>query len=222
LAVFLGIALSLYVEEMQTEKENERKKDQYLSDLTNTLEMDIQQINKLLETLINSEKLITEIQSDIDENHKALSDIEILNKLLDVEVGFSFFPQDGIFNQLISTGSFELIKDVELKNILLEMYNHQKQRNYATSTEIDHFNIRFRNEILDEFRVSFNYNSYDGAFYGSRTVNQYKFNQPYYMSNAFYGLLSQANLYGNMYTRQLKDIEQSYLTALSLSKNEVE
>ena len=221
LAVFLGIALSLYVEEMQTEKENERKKDQYLSDLTNTLEMDIQQINKLLETLINSEKLITEIQSDIDENHKALSDIEILNKLLDVEVGFSFFPQDGIFNQLISTGSFELIKDVELKNILLEMYNHQKQRNYATSTEIDHFNIRFRNEILDEFRVSFNYNSYDGAFYGSRTVNQYKFNQPYYMSNAFYGLLSQANLYGNMYTRQLKDIEKSYLTALSLAKNEI-
>ena len=203
------------------EKDNERKKDQYLSDLTNTLEMDIQQINKLLKTLINSEKLITEIQSDIDENHKALSDIEILNKLLDVEVGFSFFPQDGIFNQLISTGSFELIENVELKNILLEMYNHQKQRNYATSTEIDHFNIRFRNEILDEFRVSFNYNSYDGAFYGSRTVNRYKFNQPYYMSNAFYGLLSQANLYGNMYTRQLKDIEKSYITALSLAKNEI-
>ena len=221
LAVFLGIALSFYVEEMQTEKNNERKKDQYLSDLTNTLEMDIQQINKLLETLINSEKLITEIQSDIDENHKALSDIEILNKLLDVEVGFSFFPQDGIFNQLISTGAFELIENVELKNILLEMYNHQKQRNYATSTEIDHFNIRFRNEILDEFRVSFNYNSYDGAFYGSRTVNRYKFNQPYYMSNAFYGLLSQANLYGNMYTRQLKDIEKSYITALSLAKNEI-
>ena len=221
LAVFLGIALSFYVEEWQTEKDNERKKDQYLSDLTNTLEMDIQQINKLLETLINSEKLITEIQSDIDENHKALSDIEILNKLLDVEVGFSFFPQDGIFNQLISTGAFELIENVELKNILLEMYNHQKQRNYATSTEIDHFNIRFRNEILDEFRVSFNYNSYDGAFYGSRTVNRYKFNQPYYMSNAFYGLLSQANLYGNMYTRQLKDIEKSYITALSFAKNEI-
>ncbi len=221
LAVFLGIALSFYVEEWQTEKDNERKKDQYLSDLTNTLEMDIQQINKLLKTLINSEKLITEIQSDIDENHKALSDIEILNKLLDVEVGFSFFPQDGIFNQLISTGSFELIENVELKNILLEMYNHQKQRNYATSTEIDHFNIRFRNEILDEFRVSFNYNSYDGAFYGCRTVNRYKFKQPYYMSNAFYGLLSQANLYGNMYTRQLKDIEKSYITALSLAKNEI-
>jgi len=221
LAVFLGIALSFYAEEWQTEKDNERKKDQYLSDLGNTLEMDIQQIDKLLVTLINSDKLIAEIQSDIDKNHSTHSDSEILKKLLDIEVGFSFFPQDGIFNQLISTGTFELIKNVELKNILLEMYNHQKQRNYATSTEIDHFNIRFRNEILDQFRVSFNYNSYDGAFYGSRTINQYKFNQTYYMSNTFYGLLSQANLYGNMYTRQLKDIEKSYLTALSLTKNEI-
>ncbi len=221
IAVFLGIGLSFYAEGQQTENENEQKKDQYLHDLSNTLEMDIDQINKLLETLYQSDQLITEIQSDIDQNHTIYTDPEILNKLLDIEVGFSFFPQDGIFNQLISTGAFELIKNVELKNILLEMYNHQKDRNYATSTEIDHFNIGFRNTILEEFRISFNYHSFDGAFYGSRTLNQYKFNRSYYMSNAFYGLLSQANLYGNMYTRQLKDIEKSYLTALSLTKNEI-
>ena len=222
LAVFLGIGLSFYVEGWQVENENEQKKDQYLFDLTSTLENDIAQINKLLETLYQSDRLITEIQSDIDQNHTVYTDPEILNKLLDVEVGFSFFPQDGIFNQLISTGAFELIKNVELKNILLEMYNHQKDRNYATSTEIDQFNLGFRNIILKEFRISFNYNSFDGAFYGSRTLNKYKFNKTYYMSNSFYGFLSQANLYGNMYTRQLKDIEKSYLTALSLTKNELE
>jgi hypothetical protein len=120
LAVFLGIALSFYVEAWQTEKDNEGKKDQYLSDLVNTLEVDIQQIYKLLETLINSDKLIAEIQSDIDKNHSTYSDAEILKKLLDIEVGFSFFPQDGIFNQLISTGSFELIKNVELKIFCLK------------------------------------------------------------------------------------------------------
>ena len=118
IAVFLGIGLSFYVEAWQTENDNERKKDQYLSDLVNTLEMDISQINKLLETLYQSDRLITEIQSDIDKNHNLYTDPEILNKLLDVEVGFSFFPQDGIFNQLISTGAFELINNVELKNIL--------------------------------------------------------------------------------------------------------
>ena len=119
IAVFLGIGLSFYVEAWQTENDNERKKDQYLSDLVNTLEMDISQINKLLETLYQSDRLITEIQSDIDKNHTLYTDPDILNKLLDVEVGFSFFPQDGIFNQLISTGAFELINNVELKNLLL-------------------------------------------------------------------------------------------------------
>ena len=43
--------------------------------------MDIQQINKLLGTLINSDKLIAEIQSDIDKNHSTYSDTEILKKL---------------------------------------------------------------------------------------------------------------------------------------------
>ena len=134
LAVFLGIGLSFYVEGWQVENENEQKKDQYLFDLTSTLESDIAQINKLLETLYQSDRLITEIQSDIDQNHTVYTDPEILNKLLDVEVGFSFFPQDGIFNQLISTGAFELIKNVELKNILLEMYNHQKAVSYTHLT----------------------------------------------------------------------------------------
>ena len=36
------------------------------------------------------------------------------------------------------------------------MYNHQKLTQLCHITEIDHFNIRFRNDILDEFRVSFN------------------------------------------------------------------
>jgi len=54
LAVFLGIALSFYVEAWQTENDNKIKKDQYLSDLTHTLESDIGQINKLLETLFKS------------------------------------------------------------------------------------------------------------------------------------------------------------------------
>ena len=55
IAVFLGIGLSFYVEAWQTENDNERKKDQYLSDLVNTLEMDISQINKLLETLYHKQ-----------------------------------------------------------------------------------------------------------------------------------------------------------------------
>ena len=34
-----------------------------------------------------------------------------MNKISEIKVSYSFFPQEGIFNQLIATGSFELIEN---------------------------------------------------------------------------------------------------------------
>ena len=44
-----------------------------------------------------------------------------MEKIVGDNIGISFFPQEGIFNQLISTGSFELIEKNELKSLLLEL-----------------------------------------------------------------------------------------------------
>ena len=141
--------------------------------------------------------------------------------MLNIEVGISFFPKDGIFEHLISTGTFELIKNNELKMLLLEMFNHQKDRNYAISQSIDQWNINSRGELLEKFRIRFSYNSFDGEFYGSRTLNTFNFNTDYYLSDDFYGLLSQAQFYSNMYMRLLNDIKISYDTAKSLSIEEL-
>ena len=102
---------------------------------------------------------------------------------------------------MISTGSFELIENTDLKKNLLEMYNHQIARNYATSQEIDNFNIRFRGEPYNRYRIRFDYNLLQGKFYGTRKLTSYYFDGSYYKSNSFYGLLSQAKLYSNMYNR---------------------
>jgi len=40
------------------------------------------------------------------------------------------------------------------------------------------------------------------------------------LNNSFYGVLSQAQQYVNMYSRLLRDLEDSYKTALSLSVEE--
>ena len=100
------------------------------------------------------------------------------------------------------------------------MFNHQKERNYATSNEIDLWNADYRGEILKKFRVRFSYNSFDGEFYGSRTLNTFSFERPYYLSDDFYGFFSKPNII-NMYMRQLNDIKKSYETAYSLSVEEV-
>ncbi|RZP10791.1 MAG: hypothetical protein EVA37_00925 [Flavobacteriales bacterium] len=219
--IILSIFISFFFEDVRKNKEDILTKNDLVSDLIISLDEDLIQIDNLLKILQDSEKNILEILNDIDLNHKNLTDLEAIKTILDIEVGISFFPKDGIFEQLISTGTFELIKNNELKKLLLEMFNHQKDRNYATSTEIDQWNISKRGEILKKFRVRFSYNSYDGEFYGSRTVNTFDFNRDYYMSSDFYGLLSQAQYYSNMYMRLLSDIKKSYETAKSLSVEEL-
>jgi len=219
--IILSIFISFFFEDIRKNKEDILTKNELVSDLIISLDEDLIQIDDLLKILQDSEKKILEILNDIDLNHKNLSDLEAIKTILDIEVGISFFPKDGIFEQLISTGTFELIKNNELKKLLLEMFNHQKDRNYATSTEIDQWNISKRGEILKKFRVRFSYNSYDGEFYGSRIVNTFDFNTDYYLSSDFYGLLSQAQYYSNMYMRLLSDIKKSYETAKSLSVEEL-
>ena len=221
LVIIFSIFISFYVEDVRKGNEDFKTKNELVGDLIVSLEDDLIQINNLIEILQKSEENILEILNDIDSSHKILSDNEAIKKLLEIEVGISFFPKDGIFEQLISTGTFELIKNNELKRVLLEMFNHQKERNYATSTEIDSWNIDYRGDILKKFRVRFSYNSYDGEFYGSRTLNTFYFDREYYLSNNFYGMLSQAQYYANMYMRQLNDIKKSYETANSLSVEEV-
>ena len=137
IVIFIGVFLSFFVEDLRVQNLNDHRKNQYLKDLRLTLDDDVNQINHLKEVLNKSVSYINQIQDDIDQNHSLLNDSITISKLIDIEVGISFFSKDGIYNQLIATDAFELIKSTELKNILLEMYNHLKERNIATSNEID-------------------------------------------------------------------------------------
>lgn len=222
IVIFSSVFLSLYLGNINESISNSDKKTSYLTDLSVTLQEDIGQIKNLIRILNYSEDLIIQLQNDIDKGKGELSVEEIISGLIKIEVGFSFFPQDGVFNQMISTGAFELIENGFLKKNLLEMYNHQIARNYATSEEIDNFNIRFRGEPYSKFRIRFDYNLLEGEFYGTRKLTSYIFDKDYYRSNSFYGLLSQAKLYSNMYKRQLSDILDSYEETLVLINQEID
>ena len=143
LIILFSVLLSLYLENLNNEVRAINKKNNYLDDLLTTLEEDVEQIQSLRSILNESVITINKLQNDIEANNSLLTHDDVISYLISIEVGFSFFPQDGVFNQMIATGYFELIDDQTLKNNLLEMYNHQMARNYATSLEIDNFNIIF-------------------------------------------------------------------------------
>ena len=219
--IILSVLLSFYLEQRRQVNITKQEKNYLLTDLTKTLESDIDQIEIILESLSNSDKDLLKLLNDINNNHTLLSDREVAEILLQIQIGTSFFPQDGIFNELIANGSFNLIENEELKVLLLNMYTHKKERNYATSVEIDNFNLLWRRQIMGNFRIQFNYNSYDGEIYGQQELTRFRFNRQYYLSNELYGALSQSRIYVGMYTRFLNDQINEYQTALALSKTEI-
>ena len=221
MAIVISILLSFFLEDLRQENEEKEKKDDLVKDLRLVVTEDQKQIAALRNTLEQSLLCIARLQDDISSGHEDLTDAAALDSLLCVEVGHSFFPQDGVYAQMVATGALELIESNELKTQLLEIFTHLKDRNYATSMEIDSFNISFRSAVLANFRIRFSYDSDDGVFYGSRKIEDQKFNYDYYMSNEFYGLLSQASFYAHMYLRQLADIGRGYRSVGRLAETEL-
>jgi|TARA_B100000678_G_scaffold288124_1_gene295968 hypothetical protein len=220
--ILIGILLSFQIEDSRIEQKNFEIKNELLSDLNRAISDDLEQIKNLKEILNSSLDSISELQDDINKNHQLLSDEEVIKKLIDLNVSISFFPQDGIFTELISSGSFELIKSKELKSKLLEIYNHQKERNLSISDDIDVVMKDYELEIMTNFRIAIDYTSSDGEFYGKPILSDYEFNRDYYLSNKLYGLMSLNYLFGVMYSRLLDDFEKSHEATLALSMLEID
>ena len=220
--ILIGILLSFHIEDLRIEQKNFEIKNELLSDLNRAISNDLEQIINLKKILKSALDSISELQDDMNKNHQLLSDEEVIKKLIDLNVSISFFPQDGVFTELISSGSFELIKSKELKSKLLEIYNHQKERNLSISDDIDVVMKDYELEIMTNFRIGIDYNSSDGEFYGKPILSDYEFNRDYYLSNELYGLMSLNYLFGVMYSRLLNDIEKSHEATLALSMLEID
>ena len=222
LVILFSIILSFYIEGQRDLAEKNSDKNKLITDLINTIDEDQKQLNYIKSEMNKTVKLINEIQSDINSQNNNLSQVEIISKISEIKVSYSFFPQEGIFNQLISTGSFELIENKDLKLLLLKIYNHQNNRNYAISNLIDIFSIDFYNTVYQKFRIDINVNNMEGEIYGISVVSAFEFNKTYYFSDEFYGFLTRSKTYANLYSRLLNDISENYKQAKIYSKYEIE
>ena len=219
--IICGILLSFYIGELNTQKNNIETKKELLRDLNQSLDDDLNQIEIIQNILDNSLTWILLLQDDIESSHKNLSDEEAINLILDIEVGASYFPAIGVYNELISTGSYELIENSILKRQLIDFYETQKERNYTISIGLDNLAAQYIRESLEGFAIRFSYNLDEGDVYGDRVLYKYDFNKEYYMSNNFYGHLSTLSYPANNYRRLLKTAKKSIEDIKSLILREI-
>jgi len=219
LVIISGVLLSFYIDDVRELQNKKLEKDILIEELVITAKEDLQQILNLKKDLVEVQGNISLFLKDIQDKKKDLTDQKIAINYLFIseKMSVSFFPQDGIFTQLISTGSLELIKSSTLKNLLLRNFTHYLDRNQANNRTLDDLYLDFVNNV-DPFITVISKDKKDASFiYTDRMVDSYSIDSDYYLSNKFQAYLSSANTMVGKNIDMLNLFERSYNQILELA-----
>ena len=87
----------------------------------------------------------------------------------------SFFPQEGIFNQLISSDLIKRINSETLKTKLFKLYNEDLRRHDVHTKEYDDFFLEFNFKLSKNFFLEHNWKT-DANEVNQIEVLKYRFN----------------------------------------------
>ena len=119
IVIISGVLLSFYIDDFRELQNKKLEKDILIGELVITAKEDLKQIQNLKRDLMKVQDNIKIFLEDTNDNRKDIADKQIAINYLFIseKMSVSFFPQDGIFTQLISTGSLELIESLSLIHI---------------------------------------------------------------------------------------------------------
>ena len=220
IVIFLVILISLYFEQSRQNKiENERKNNS-IEQLIKVIDQDIKQI----ENFVKLQQMSLESSEALYENlryNSNLSEEKIMYHISSVGRALkSFFPQEGIFNQLISSDLIKRIKSETLKTKLFKLYNEDLRRHDVHTKEYDNFFLEFNYKLSEKFFLEHTWKT-DVTEVNQVEVLRYKFNSEYYKSDIFFGNLIEARKNISAYLGELRELTLKYNDLKSLCKDEI-
>lgn len=221
--IITGVVLSFYLDDLRQLNEKESYKDTLIEELLVTSQEDLKQIEKITLDLSKVQSFIKELLLDLEDKQKNISDSEIAEKYLFItqKMSVSFFPQNGTFNQLISTGSIELIDSKEFRRVLLNNYTHYYERNSANNRTLDDLYLAFGANIDPNITVT-SIEKEDASFiYSDLVVSSYEIDHEFYLSNTFKAYLLTAQSMVGKNIDMLKIFSKSYSEIIALANKEI-
>jgi hypothetical protein len=221
--IITGVVLSFYLDDLRQLNEKESYKDTLIEELLVTSQEDLKQIEKITLDLNKVQLFIKELLLDLEDKQKNISDSEIAEKYLFItqKMSVSFFPQNGTFNQLISTGSIELIDSKEFRRVLLNNYTHYYERNSANNRTLDDLYLAFGANIDPNITVT-SIEKEDASFiYSDLVVSSYEIDHEFYLSNTFKAYLLTAQSMVGKNIDMLKIFSKSYSEIIALANKEI-
>ena len=221
--IITGVVLSFYLDDLRQLNEKESYKDTLIEELLVTSQEDLKQIEKITLDLNKVQLFIKELLLDLEDKQKNISDSEIAEKYLFItqKMSVSFFPQNGTFNQLISTGSIELIDSKEFRRVLLNNYTHYYERNSANNRTLDDLYLAFGANIDPNITVT-SIEKEDASFiYSDLVVSSYEIDHEFYLSNTFKAYLLTAQSMVGKNIDMLEIFSKSYSEIIALANKEI-
>ena len=220
IVIFLGILISLYFEQNRQNRADNERKNKSIQQLINVIDQDIIQINNFIKlqqiSLESSDILYGNLRYD-----EYLSEERIMYNISSVGRALkSFFPQDGIFNQLISSDLIKRINSETLKTKLFKLFNEDLKRHEVHTKEYDNFFLKFNYNLSEKFFLEHNWKT-DASDANQIEILKYRFNSNFYNGDEFFGNLIEARKNISAYLTELKDLKIKYSDLKSLCIDEI-
>ena len=218
--IFLGILISLYFEDARQDRLENERKNKSIEQLINVIDQDINQINNFIKlqevSLESSDILYDNLNNEIN-----LSEEKIMYHISSVGRALkSFFPQEGIFNQLISSDLIKRIKSETLKTKLFKLFNEDLRRHDVHTKEYDDFFLDFNYKLSVNFFLEHNWKT-DVSEVDQIEILKYRFNNKLYKSDEFFGNLIESRKNIKAYLNELNELKLKYSDLKSLCLDEI-
>ena len=224
LIIITGVLISFYLDDVRQLNEKKGYKDKLISELLVSSEQDLAQIENITKDLNQVQSNIAMMLEDINDGSKDLQDSIIAEKYLFVtqKMSVSFFPQNGTFDQLISTGSMELIDSDKFRRVLLNNYTHYYDRNSANNRTLDDLYLAFGANIDPHILVK-PIEEKDASFiYADKSVGDFEIDEEFYLSKMFQAYLLTAQSMVGKNIDMLNIFQNSYQEIIDLANEEIQ
>lgn len=209
LVVFLGILSSFAIDNYLEAAQKVEQKNLLLEELYLSINEDLDQlkiVNGVLDDCLNSiEKLIGKTSRAI--TNDSIIAYHISN--VSAKMAISFFPQKGIYKQLINTNSFELIEDRILRRKISDLYEHLDERKNAADLKFDFFAESFDKALLNKIYYRTKIQELENSVSLSTVIYDPRMSKNFLTDPEFLGYLSNAEKRIYFYKELMKKYAQS-------------
>ena len=212
IAIVGSVVFSFYLEDLRIKNEKTNYKNELVLSLKAIVDEDLISIQNIKDLQNRSYTAADIIITDMTNGQMNLLENQIAsNYLLVGQRGWvSFFPQNGTYTEMISTGSLELIKSTNFRKALTNTYTNLYERNLQLSRTIDDFFLDAFARYSPHIMIQSTEKKNEGYIYSELVPTIYEIDEDYYLSNeALADMIHIKNLIG-MYLDLLNEYEESY------------